>query len=108
MKDYAKIKAMAQSILQCIGDDEEGEDPAKPVRKQKIDNPKSFGTQKAGPQEYESQGEQEPLLDFTPAGKDGLTTEGDRSNAEEEGKRKKRKDDVVALLTSTLASKFNK
>jgi len=110
MKDYSKIKAMAQEILKCIGDDEEGENPDIPKSKQEIDKPRSLGAQHPGPQEYESQGDQEPLLDFTPAAKDDLMLPDkyDKAIGKEEGKRKKRDDDVLALFASQLASHFNK
>ena len=109
-RDYAKLKALAQEIICCIGDEEEGEDPKIPKSKQERDLSKSLGSQHPGPHENESQGDQEPLLDFTPAAEDNqlLPDKFDSANGKEEGNRKKRKDDIKALLASTLASKFNK
>jgi len=109
-RDYAKMKALCQEFIKCIGDEEEGEDPKLPKKTQQEDRSHSFGAQNPGPQEYESQGDQEPLLDFEPAAKEDALLKGERDSSEgsEEGKRKKRKDDIKALLASTLASKFNK
>jgi hypothetical protein len=36
--DYSKIKAMAASILECIGEDEEGENPSLPKQQNDIDD----------------------------------------------------------------------
>lgn len=85
-RDYSKIKALAQSILECIGDEPEGENPSLP---EQDDN-----------DSYEGLGVED----------DGNVKMGSAADTgePEEKKRKKRSDDVVALLSSTLASKFNK
>ncbi|OQB10433.1 MAG: hypothetical protein BWY21_00354 [Parcubacteria group bacterium ADurb.Bin216] len=36
--DYAKVKALASSILECIGDYDEGEDPSLPKPKNDVDD----------------------------------------------------------------------
>lgn len=38
MKDYAKIKALASQILECIGDDAEGENPSLPKQDNAIND----------------------------------------------------------------------
>lgn len=85
-RDYSKIKALAQSILECIGDEPEGENPSLPKQE--------------APDSYEGLGVDDD-------GNVGLGSAADTEEPEEK-KRKKRGDDVVALLSSTLASKFNK
>lgn len=77
--DYSKIKAMAASILECIGDEDEGEDPSLPKQEQDIDD-----------------GGQDSPLKFLP---------GDKGESEE---KKKSKDSSLALMASTLRSKFSK
>jgi hypothetical protein len=82
--DYSKIKAMAQSILECIGDDCEGENPSIPKQTQDIDD-----------------GGQDKLESLAPAAKNGETGVG-----EEEKKRKK--DASLAMMGTMLAAKFKK
>jgi len=83
--DYSKIKAMAQNILECIGDYSEGENPSIPKQTQDIDD-----------------GGQDKLESLAPAAKNGETGVG----TEEEKKRKK--DSSLAMMGTMLAAKFKK
>lgn len=88
--DYAKIKAMAASILECIGDDNDtGEDPG------------TFPADRAP-----NDGGQESLDDLAPSATDGLGLKNDDTDGSEDGKRKKRKDDTMNLMASALSAKF--
>jgi len=78
--DYSKIRAMASSILECIGDCDEGEDPKIPKQKEDIDD-----------------GGQDSALKFLP---------GDKGSDDEGQEKKKFKGSSLALMASTLASKF--
>lgn len=101
MKDYSKIKAMAQEILKCIGEDEEGENP--PVYH--TDNEDSPGGAPSG--HHYSYEDDAGNIDLLPNDKqDDMPAQDVRTDTGEE--HKKRKDDVLKLLSSTLASKFNK
>lgn len=87
--DYAKLKALSQQILECIGDDDIGENPSLPSQKD----------------DYEDGG-QDPALTFIPDGKDlseGQTGEGD-GEAETEEKKKKKKDSSMSMMAASLAS----
>lgn len=84
MKDYSKIKALAQSIIECIGDEPEGGD----------------GTDIKHTEEERGGANKNEKL--------GPAADSEDKDHPEEGNRKKRKDDVIALFASTLASKFNK
>ncbi len=89
--DYSKIKAMASSILECIGEDEEGEDPQIPGPESKPDpKPTKLG------EETDSDGGQSPNLDFI----------GDEEPVKD--KKKRSKDSSIAMFAANLASKFNK
>lgn len=85
MKDYSKIKALAQSIIECIGDEPEGGDGTD-VERSEEERGGDIGNEKLSPAADEK----------VPA------------SAGDGEKHKKRKDDVIALFASTLASKFNK
>jgi hypothetical protein len=93
-KDYAKIKALASSILECIGDDEEGMSPKLPKQKADINNG--------------GQDEMEEILESDKAD----PMEGEELSEEEDstdGREKKRKrDSAMAMMGSVLSSKFNK
>lgn len=82
-RDYAKIKALSQQIIECIGEDDEGENPDLPKQKQDLDD-----------------GGQEPLDDFSPAAEKAPEGSDDE-------KKKKSKDSALAMMGSVLASKFN-
>ena len=81
MKDYSKIKALAQSIIECIGDEAEGENPSLPAG-EKPDDDSIVDMGKAAPVDLEQEDPEE--------------------------KKKKKGDERLALLSSTLASKFKK
>jgi hypothetical protein len=84
MKDYAKIKALASSILECIGDDDEGENPNIPVQDKQIND-----------------GGTEPNVKF-------LGTK-DETGVEDVGEKKKKKDSAsLAMMGSMLSSHFSK
>ena len=87
MKDYSKIKALASQILECIGDEPEGGD----------------GTSISHSEDERGDVGETGLSALKPA-----ATEGCPSCDDTEGSRKKRKDDAIAMMASTLASKFNK
>jgi len=77
--DYSKIKAMAESILECIGDYSEGEDPSLPDQDNSIND-----------------GGQDELYKTAPSG--DATEEGSA-----DGKKKK-----MAMMSQLLANKFKK
>lgn len=83
--DYSKIKAMAQSILECIGDYSEGENPKLPAQTQDIDD-----------------GGQAKLEDFAPVADSGKTGVGS------DDEKKKKKDSSLAMMGTMLAAKFKK
>lgn len=91
--DYAKIKALSQQILECIGDMPEGENPSLP--KQSND--------------YNGNG-QEGVDDLSPAAEEGDTggapNEDKKEPADEE--KKKKKDASLAMMGSVLASRLGK
>lgn len=86
MKDYSKIKALASQILECIGDEDEGGDGTDVSHSE---------DERGGPE----------CDDMSPAASSSCSEE---EESEEGAPRKKRKDDCIALMASTLASKFNK
>ena len=93
--DYAKIKAMAASILECCGDEEEGENPKLPEEAPEP-NPKPTNW---GDREEESEN----------AGEGGASPNLDFIGKEEPVKdKKKSKDSSIAMFVANLASKFNK
>jgi len=91
--DYSKIKALSSQILECIGDYSEGEDPSLPKQDDDI-NDNGQSTQ----------------IEFLSADKASPTEGEEISPAEDEtdGKKKKRKDSAMAMMSSILASKFGK
>ena len=80
--DYARVKALTQSLIECIGDCDEGENPDLPKQEQDIDD-----------------GGQDSPLKFLP---------GDKGESDKDDKKKKSKDSSLALMASTLRSKFAK
>lgn len=82
--DYAKIKAFASSILECIGDDSEGEDAPMPKQDNAVDD-----------------GGVEPNIDF-------LKTSQSKESETGVGENKKKKESSLAMLGSMLASKYSK
>ena len=84
MKDYSKIKALASQILECIGDDEEGENPSLP----KQDNAVNDGGVEAN-------------TSF-------LKTEASKEGETGVGASKKDKKSSIAMMGAMLASKLKK
>lgn len=82
--DYAKLKALSQQILECIGDDPEGEDPSLPK-----------------PDNAVNDGGVEPNTSF-------LKTEESKEKETGVGDSKKKKDSSIAMMGAMLASKFKK
>lgn len=101
--DYSKVKAMAQSILECIGDDQDtGEHPDVP----KSDANPMPETNEFGIDDNEDGG-QDPQLDFIGNElADGKDEQGETPD-EDDSSKKKKKDSSLALMGSVLASKFN-
>jgi hypothetical protein len=94
-RDYSKIKAMAQEILKCIGEDDEGANPSIPKQKQDIDD-----------------GGQDKPLAFLPGDK-GDAEEGEKISEKEDETdgsemKKRKKDSAMAMMGSVLAKKFGK
>lgn len=79
-KDYSKIKALAQSIIECIGDECEGENPSLPK-----------------PQNDVNDGGVEPSTQFlkTPEAKESETGVGES--------KKRKKDSSLAMMGAMLA-----
>jgi len=89
-KDYAKIKALAQSILECIGDEAEGANPSLPKQKDDFND-----------------GGQESLDNLAPAADQGDTGGAPVAKSSGDSEEKKRKkDSSLAMMGSMLASKF--
>lgn len=82
-KDYSKLKALAQQMIECIGDDPEGENPDLPKQDNALDD-----------------GGQEAPLNFLKDSKDP-----DEGGTKPD---KKKKDASLAMMGSMLASKLNK
>lgn len=80
--DYSKIKAMAESILECIGDESEGENPSLPEQEEDIND-----------------GGQDELYEMEPAA-------GDVKESSGSAEKKKKRDSSLAMMSSMLASKF--
>lgn len=84
--DYAKLKALSQQIIECIGDDEEGENPDLPKQDDAIGD--------GGQDEIEKL---EPLDTLS-----AKEEETDRPSGN------KRKDDAIRLMGATLATRLKK
>lgn len=115
--DYSKLKAMHQSIIDYIGDDNDTGDQPKDFKgysEAETDqdfNSESSRKQSPGPSFNKSLGEQEPLLDMTPAADDNENLPGflDRADGDDVSTQpKKRKDDFIKLSAAMLRSKFMK
>lgn len=83
--DYAKVRALSKELLQCIGEDEEGENPSLPK-----------------PENDVNDGGVEPNTQFL------KTPEADESETGVGDSKKKKKDSSLAMMGAMLASKFNK
>lgn len=82
--DYAKLKALSQQILECIGDDPEGENPDLPKTNTDVNG--------AGVEANTS---------FMKTAESGEKETG-------VGASKKKKDSSIAMMGAMLASKFKK
>lgn len=82
--DYAKIKALSQQLLECIGDYPEGENPEVPKPDDAVDD-----------------GGTEPNTQF-------LKTAESKESETGVGDSKKKKDASLAMMSTMLASKFGK
>lgn len=82
--DYAKLKALSQQILECIGDDPEGENPDLPKQDNAVDD-----------------GGVEANTSF-------LKTDASKEKETGVGDSKKKKDSSIAMMGAMLASKFKK
>ena len=91
--DYSKIKAMASSILECIGDDEEGKDPSIPAQKQDINDGGQDEPLALLPKDEGDAEEGETISD----------SEDATDMSQEEEKKKK-----VSMLANMFSSKFSK
>lgn len=91
-KDYAKMRALLQEAIKCIGDEDEGMDPKLPKQEQQIND-----------------GGQDSPLKFLPE------DDGTEGPGEEKGEyddppevKKKKKESSMAMMSQMLAKKFNK
>lgn len=82
-KDYARAKALAKELLECIGDEPEGESPSLPAQDNAVDD-----------------GGVEANTSFL------KTAESDEKETGV-GESKKKKGASLAMLGSMLASKYN-
>lgn len=94
--DYSKIKALAASILECIGDTSEGENPSIPKQTQDTNDGGQdsldpiIGSEEGGTDEPNESSKDE-------------TAEGYADSPDE---KKKKKDASLAMMGSMLASKL--
>lgn len=104
--DYAKIKALSQQILECIGEDSEGENPSLP----KPDNAEADGGQEVNTsfldESDDPQSEEEVEGDSNALDPQLESDKPDSTGAMED--KKKKKDSTLAMMGSVLASKFSK
>lgn len=112
--DYSKLKALHDSILQYIGDAKDtGEDPDLPeptVNKGSFDD---VGTSYNGQGGYESQGDQEPRLNFLGNELGDGKEEPEEQNADadndpEEVDKKKKKASSLAMMSGMLKASVSK
>jgi hypothetical protein len=94
--DYAKLKALSQQIIECIGDTPEGENPSLPETDTAIDDGGQATPQAFMPGDTGDADEGEKISD----------SEDATDESSEEKKRKK--DSALAMMGSVLASKFSK
>lgn len=88
--DYSKIKALSQQIIECIGEDEEGENPSLSTPDVAIDD-----------------GGQVKNLEFLGNSQSREDQLGSGKSVDDVDKKKK-KDSALAMMGAVLASKFNK
>ena len=91
--DYAKLKALSQQILECIGDEPEGEGQHGNTKPDKMSDDNHLGAEDDG------------TLDFLPGKLDDSETETD-GHSSGSGTKKKAKDHAMKIMASTLGAKF--
>lgn len=92
-KDYSKIKALAQSILECIGDEPEGEDPKTPKQDTDIDD--------GGQEDFVDVLGAKSMEDGAASSSSGGSSDSTAGPDGGEGKKKK-----LSLISSMLSRKF--
>ena len=97
-RDYSKIKAMAQEILKCIGDEEEGKNPSIP--KSPADPDPATTESGVG---NDGEGGQDSLLNFI--GDELKDGKEESEPAPDEDNKKKKRESSLAMMGSVLASK---
>lgn len=85
MKDYARFKALAKELVECIGDDEEGENPSLPKQDNEV-----------------NKGGVEANTSFL------KTSESKESETGVGASKKGKKESSLAVMAATLASKVKK
>lgn len=113
--DYSKIKALAASILQAIGDDEEGANPKLGKQKTDFNDGGQESLDDLSPVDEGDTGGAPRSLKQNPDAVQHEESESEEYEAsepqddEEDGSAKKRKKDAsLAMMASVLGSKFNK
>lgn len=96
--DYSKLRALSKQILECIGDDEEGENPSLP----KQDNAINDGGQDANTNFIEN--EKEETNEASKGSDDDAMGKSGASSPD----KKKKKESAMAMFSQSLASKFGK
>lgn len=103
--DYSKIKAFAQSIIECIGDDNDvGEDPELPKQKPDKGSFNDIGSTDTMGDNPSGSSDPRPVQEFI--GKE-LADKKDEQGESWDSKKKK-KDSSLAMMGSMLASRINK
>lgn len=94
--DYAKLKALSQQIVECIGDCSEGEDPSLPTPENNDSKATPLG-------EGKDQG-QGDVVDFL----GGELGKGQSKSTGSDDDKKKKKESSLAMMGAVLASKIGK
>lgn len=96
--DYSKIKAMAQSILDYIGDDNTvGQNPKLPAQDNAINDGGQDELYKMAP----------AADDFSAGSNDAEGESEPAEDSEDEDSKKRKKDASLAMMSSMLKSKFS-
>lgn len=94
MKDYSKLKALAQEIIKCIGDDSEGEDPSLPKPDNAINDGGQDDLEEVVGDENKDQGRE---------GGGVMADLGGKASPDNEEKKKGR----MSMMASMLSKKFS-
>ena len=110
-RDYSKIKALAASILECIGDENDtGENPDLPEHKPDKGSFDDVGTTDGLGDNPTGNSDSDPLLNFVgnelADGHDEVEEAGDEDNVPES--KKKKKEASLAMMGSMLSSRVSK